>query len=118
MSVLSDLSKMGSLIGEAKAVTASPDFIQAFMMPPVKSGVNVNHTSAMSVMALYRAVIVVAQSISQLPCEVYKIKDGDEKVDTEHPLYALMRWRPSLNQDSVQFMTTMLIHAVCTAQVL
>lgn len=62
---------------------------------PTRSGVVVNETTAMRVSAVYRCVSLIAGTISSLPCEVYRWKDGKSEIAEDHPAFRLLHDEPN-----------------------
>ena len=68
-----------------------------------KSGVVVDPKTALSQSALRRCVTLLAESVAQLPCEVYK-RDGDQrKRALDHPLYDLLHNQPNQKDSSFEY---------------
>ena len=71
-----------------------------------KSGVVVDPKTALSQSALRRCVTLLAESVAQLPCEVYK-RDGDQrKRALDHPLYDLLHNQPNQKDSSFEYFET------------
>ncbi len=71
-----------------------------------KSGVVVDPKTAMSLSAVRRSVTLLAESMAQLPCEVYK-RDGDQRVKAvEHPLYDILHNQPNQKDSSFEYFET------------
>lgn len=113
---MSFLSRIANLMtfsgGEEKAVFAPDNFFPSV----TKSGKTATIGQALTVTAYYRAVIIIAETIAQLPVEIYRPREGGRGMepDRENPLYYLFRHRPSDLQDAFQFIRTMVMHAVGT----
>lgn len=104
---------------EEKAVDISPDLWSAFngaWGATTNAGKTSSVDSAMQIMAYFRAVMVVADGIAQLPVEIYRRVGNDKGIEpaVDHPLYDLLRYQPSGLQDASQFLTTILMHAVAS----
>ena len=100
---------------EAKVVDISPDLWAALVGGyglPTKSGGSVSMSSALQVTAFYRAVMVIADGIAQLPVEIYKRSGRGAEPAVDHPLYDLLLYRPSELQDATGFFRTVVMHAV------
>lgn len=80
---------------------------------PTRSGASVSTDSAMQVTAFYRAMVVIAEGIAQLPIEIYRRHSGGRGAEpaVDHPLYDLLLHQPSAIQDAFQFWRTTLMHA-------
>ena len=60
------------------------------------SGEPVNVKTAMNNSALNRCVTLNAQTLAQLPCNVYKrIEGGGREEDRDHPLFDVLRYQPN-----------------------
>ena len=71
-----------------------------------KSGVIVDPKTALSQSALRRCVTLLAESVAQLPCEVYK-RDGDKREKAvDHPLYDLLHNQPNQKDSSFEYFET------------
>lgn len=102
---------------EEKAAEVSPDLWAAFAGAygaPTKSGVPSSTDTALQVPAFFRGVMSIANGIGQLPVEIYRPAPSGNGIEaaTDHPLYDVLRYRPSELQDAFQFFTTVLMHAV------
>lgn len=121
----------GRLLGRAEAKSVAPDEAKSeeakavdfdaamwaaiaggFGMP-TRSGASVSTDSAMQVTAFYRAMVVIAEGIAQLPIEIYRRHSGGRGAEpaVDHPLYDLLLNQPSEIQDAFQFWRTTLMHA-------
>ncbi|BBK37700.1 hypothetical protein STAQ_27780 [Allostella sp. ATCC 35155] len=116
----------GRLLGRAEAKSVAPEEAKAvgfdaamwaainggFGMP-TRSGASVSTDSAMQVTAFYRAMVVIAEGIAQLPIEIYRRHSGGRGAEpaVDHPLYDLLLNQPSAIQDAFQFWRTTLMHA-------
>ncbi len=68
-----------------------------------KAGTVVDPKTALSLSALRRAVSLLAESVAQLPCEVYR-RDGDQKAKAvDHPLYDLLHNQPNKKDSSFEY---------------
>lgn len=104
---------------EAKAVDISPELwaaINGGWGLPTKSGTQVSLSSSLQVTAFYRAVMVIADGIAQLPVTIYRdLPNGrGSEPAKDHPLYDMLLHRPSLVQDAPTFFQTIVAHAVAT----
>ncbi|WP_149983284.1 phage portal protein [Pseudoalteromonas rhizosphaerae] len=67
------------------------------------SGTVVDEETAMGNSALNRAVTLLASSLGQLPCELYK-RDGDKREKaTEHPLYSVLKYQPNKKDTAFEY---------------
>lgn len=111
-------SVFGRMFGgdEAKAVEFSQAWYDALFTggATAKSGANVSTTTALQVPAFYRAVMVIADGIAQLPVELHKETNGGIEPAKDHPLYLLTTFRPNSWQSASEWVRTTIIHAVAT----
>ncbi|MBB1415338.1 phage portal protein [Pseudoalteromonas sp. SG43-8] len=67
------------------------------------SGVHVDEVTAMGNSALNRAITLLATSVGQLNCELYK-REGDKRDKaTDHPLYAVLRYQPNKKDTAFEY---------------
>jgi HK97 family phage portal protein len=78
------------------------------------SGESVNWRTSLSVPAALRCGLVIADGVATVPCKLMRKDPGSgrrmEAID--HPLYWLLKRKPSPFQNSLEFRETMAIHAV------
>lgn len=68
-----------------------------------KAGTVVEPKTALGLSALRRSVSLLAESVAQLPCEVYR-RDGDQKKKAvDHPLYDLLHNQPNQKDSSFEY---------------
>src|SRR5574344_2067402 len=68
-----------------------------------KSGVLVTPETAIAVAAVRACVTLLAESVAQLPCELYR-RDGDKRERaTDHPLYDLIHNQPNQKDSAFEF---------------
>lgn len=121
MGFLTQIARLGAFgRGEAKSADPqdwmTPELMSA-MMRPSSTGIVITPERALESTAFYRAAVLIAQSIAQLPCEVYHPHDGEGSGIVpykDHPAYYLLRYKASELQSAYQFIQTMLLHAVTT----
>lgn len=105
--------------GERKDVEFSPELMDAIRRGwgfVTKSGVQISARTAFGLTAFHRGVMSIAEGVAMLPVELY-VEDPvtkSAKPDRTHPLYDLIRHKPSDLQDSFQFHRMMLAHAVAS----
>lgn len=95
-----------SLFNASKPTPAHPrDPVIAswFDYANVHSGVSVTPESAMRVMAVYRCVRLIAQSIASLPLILYRGLDAGKEPAPKHPLYSLLHDSPNDWQTAYEF---------------
>lgn len=68
-----------------------------------KSGISVTPETALTQSALYRAVTLLAESVAQLPCEVYRRKGDQREKAFDHPLYNLLHYQPNKKDSSFEY---------------
>lgn len=72
----------------------------------------VNEGTAMKLTALYRAVNLIAETISSLPFNVYQLQGSRRILTRDHPVYRLIERRPSPLMNSMQFKYSMMVIAL------
>lgn len=84
-----------------------------FLRPPGNAVIDVTSEVALGIPALFRAVTLIANTISSLPFHVVAVDDADNKRITKaHPAYNLIRHEPSPMYSQFGFWQAMLIHAL------
>lgn len=68
-----------------------------------KSGVLVTPETAMTVAAIRACVTLLAESVAQLPCELYRRKGDQRERATDHPLYDVIHSQPNAKDTSFEF---------------
>ena len=86
--------------------------------PPIwltsTSGVVVTHETALKVSTVLACVRVIAEDIAKHPLNLYnKTKDGKE-LQTDNPLFPLLKAQPNSWQTSFEWREVMTIHAALT----
>jgi HK97 family phage portal protein len=75
-----------------------------------ESGAIVSPDTAMRVSTFYACIRVLAESLAQVPCILYKkIQDGKEPA-TDHPLYQILSVAPNSFQTSFEFFELMQVY--------
>nr|WP_321238728.1 phage portal protein [uncultured Tolumonas sp.] len=78
-------------------------WISALSGKTAKSGVMVTPDTAMAVAAIRACVTLLAESVAQLPCELYR-RNGDQRERaTDHPLYDLIHAQPNQKDTAFEF---------------
>ncbi|MGE8516701.1 MAG: phage portal protein [Alcaligenes nematophilus] len=68
------------------------------------SGQLVNHETALSIPVLQNCASLLAESVAQLPLELYRRKsDGGREAAVAHPLYDILRYQPNGWQTPFEF---------------
>ena len=69
------------------------------------AGIHVTPDSALSFIAVYACVKLLAESVAQLPCNLYRHTDanGNRERATDHPVYDLVRNTPNGWQTAFQY---------------
>lgn len=101
---------------ETKAVDISPELWNAINGGwglPTKSGEQVSLSSSLQVTSFYRAMLVIAEGIAQLPVEIYRQRADGRGAEPakDHPLYDVLLHQSNNLQDAFQFFRTTLMHA-------
>jgi HK97 family phage portal protein len=86
---------------------------------PLASGEHVNWKTTLSVPAALRCGLVIADGVSTVPCKLMRkdMATGRRQDATDHPLYWMMKRKPSLipnGQNSLELRETLALHAVFT----
>lgn len=69
---------------------------------------SVTDDSAMQISTVFACVRLIAETVAGLPLDFYKVSPDKKKaLDTTHPLYRLLRWKPNRYQTGVEFRETM-----------
>jgi len=69
-----------------------------------RAGTNVNTESALALTALRACVTLLAESVAQLPCELYRRDDkGGRDRATDHPLYDVIHSQPNKKDTSFEY---------------
>ena len=68
-----------------------------------KSGVLATPETAMTVAAIRACVTLLAESVAQLPCELYRRKGDQRERATDHPLYDVIHSQPNAKDTSFEF---------------
>lgn len=81
--------------------------------PVASSGVSVSEASAVTLMAVWACVRVIAESVAQLPLLVLdKSQRGKNRLATEHPSYVLLDAEPNPRQTAFNFIELMVATVV------
>ena len=78
-------------------------WISALSGKTAKSGVMVTPDTAMAVAAIRACVTLLAESVAQLPCELYRRKGDQRERATDHPLYDLIHAQPNQKDTAFEF---------------
>jgi HK97 family phage portal protein len=77
------------------------------------AGTVVNETTALNYSAVYRAVALIAGSVSTLPLHVYeRVDDNERRKLSDHPLDSLLNKEPNPEMDAATFRETLQGHAL------
>lgn len=69
-----------------------------------KAGTMVTKETAMANAAFHACVTLLAESVAQLPCELYRrTKDGGREKATDHPLYDVIKYQPNRKDTAFEF---------------
>lgn len=61
--------------------------------------------TALTLTAVWNAIRLLSESVSQLPCSVYKQQDDGDKIeDKNNPIYYLLKYKPNNYQDKISFL--------------
>jgi len=96
-----------NLFGTDKGVNTRQNFtswISSMASRQSSAGVMVNSENAMGVAAFRACVTLLAESIAQLPCELYRrTPDGGRERATDHPVYKLIHSTPNRKDTSFEY---------------
>jgi HK97 family phage portal protein len=69
-----------------------------------RAGTMVTKETAMANAAFHACVTLIAESVAQLPCELYRrTKDGGREKATDHPLYDVIKYQPNRKDTAFEF---------------
>lgn len=74
----------------------------------------VTFETAMQVSAFWACARLISETVSCLPLTMYRLDGRSRVVETEHPLYRLLQFRPNQYQNRVEFFETLTLQ-LCTA---
>lgn len=77
---------------------------------PTSSGVDVNDTTALSIMAIYAAVRLLSETIGSLPGHVMRYTDVGKDKALTHPLYTIIHDQANPEQTAMEWRETALCH--------
>jgi len=85
------LGRTTSVSNPASWLSGLGDFVGS------KAGIRVTPESAMAFIAVYASVKLLAESVAQLPCHLYRRKDkaGNREKATDHSLYDKLNYAPN-----------------------
>jgi HK97 family phage portal protein len=90
---------------------------RSFLLPFSKSKVAVTETVAQGIPAYFRAINVVAEQIASLPVGVFRENSQGETTESKtHPLYKLLKFRPSPKYNSFEFWETIVRQVMLRGQ--
>ena len=71
------------------------------------TGIKVSEQGALSLIYAYSAIKVLAETLAHVPLELFQKTDTGNVPQVNHPLYNLVKTRPSINQSSFRWRETM-----------
>lgn len=74
----------------------------------------VTFETAMQVSAFWACARLISETVSCLPLTMYRLDGRSRQVETAHPLYRLLQFRPNQYQNRVEFFETLTLQ-LCTA---
>jgi len=74
------------------------------------TGINVNSDNAMRVGAVYACVLVLSQSIAQLPIHIYRKNGKRKEIAADHPLYPLIHDQPNEWMTDFEMKQLIMVH--------
>lgn len=97
----------------ASDVVTSKDLALMLQGSTSSAGVGVSPASAMRYVTVWACVRLLAESIAQMPCHLYrKMPDGSKERVTDHPLADLLSFKPNSWQTPFEYIE-FLITALC-----
>ncbi len=78
-------------------------WVSAISGGSAKSGVIVTPEKAMALSATRACVTLLAESVAQLPCELYRRKGEGRERATDHPLYNIIHNQPNAKDTSFEY---------------
>ena len=73
----------------------------------------VTFDSAMTVSAVFACIRLLAETVSSLPLNMYKIDaEGNRTLDTQHDLIKLLKYRPNRRQTRIEFFEQLMLNLV------
>ena len=100
---------------EKKAVEFTEGWLDAaFGYSQSWTGEPVTVSTALQVPAFYRAVMVIADGLAQLPIVLMRPTDGGMEPATDHPLFDLFARSPNAWQDASEWVRTTMMHKAST----
>ena len=77
---------------------------------PSTTGIDINDTSALGVMAVFAAVRLLSETVGSLPCHVMRLTDGGPAKALSHPLYRLLHESANPEQTAMEWRETAMCH--------
>ncbi len=77
---------------------------------PTTTGIDINDTSAMGVMAVYAAVRLLSETIGSLPGHVMRETDKGKEKARSHPLYRIIHEQANPEQTAMEWRETAMAH--------
>ncbi|MFZ5762843.1 MAG: phage portal protein [Thermodesulfobacteriota bacterium] len=74
------------------------------------AGISVTTESAMRLAAVYTCVLILAQSVAQLPCHLMRRAGRNREKATDHRLYALLHDQPNSWMTAYEFRSMNMLH--------
>lgn len=73
----------------------------------------VTFDSAMTVSAVFACIRLLAETVSSLPLNMYKLDaEGNRTLDTQHELIKLLKYRPNRRQTRIEFFEQLMLNLV------
>ena len=88
------LERLRELLTRSRTGYAFPGWEYAGLGRMVSAGQNVNPDSALGVPAVYSCVSLLARTIANLGCGIYRVENGTRVLDENHPLHILLNVTP------------------------
>ena len=92
-----------NMFSPARSTVGMQRWISSIRGAIAKSGASVTPETALAVSAVRACVTILAESVAQLPCELYR-RDGDRRLRaTDHELYDLIHNQPNQKDTSFEW---------------
>lgn len=85
--------------------------------PPSKSGVRVNTKSTIGLTAVWRAVMLLSESIASIPFDIIEEEGDITRRATDHPLYKMVNMQPAEMYSSFDFRMAFMFEALMEGEV-
>ncbi len=100
---------------EARSTLANPDtFLQRFFgVRETLSGADVNQETALTCIPVYAAILILSESVGQLPFGVFRRTDEGSQPERNHPLWSVLHDEANPEMSAIDWRSTSQGH-ICT----